>query len=271
MRILPYAVSGDASLPSVVFIHGFFGQKYDWNPLISKLPRDRRYITVDLPGHGKAIFNDDSLYSFDKTVELLANTLDQLSIQKCDIVGYSLGGRIGLGFSVAHPERVNRLFLISSLPGIENEEERKDRILSDEKHARDLKAVPLIQFLKRWYQHPVFETLRAHPKFQEIIEYRSSHNSAIHLSKAVVEMSPAIMKNYWKELENSPFSLFYITGEKDLKYVEIAKQLKARFPSTKIKILPNVGHAVHIESRYEILNWLMDEWRKTNDNPTNQN
>ncbi len=44
----------------------------------------------------------------------IKNLLDELKIEKINFVGHSMGGQIGIWFSILYPEKVNKLVLASS-------------------------------------------------------------------------------------------------------------------------------------------------------------
>ncbi len=45
--------------PTLVFLHGFSGDKETWMTLLRHIPKKYHCIAVDLPGHGKTKFNAD--------------------------------------------------------------------------------------------------------------------------------------------------------------------------------------------------------------------
>ena len=49
--------------PTVVLVHGITIDKYDWLPLIRRLPRHWKIIALDLPGHGDSGFDEEDDYS----------------------------------------------------------------------------------------------------------------------------------------------------------------------------------------------------------------
>lgn len=70
-------------------------------------------IAVELRGHGRTADTDRPL-KLETMGNDIAALLDQLSIQKADIVGLSLGAAVGLRTAIQHPEKVRRLVVISS-------------------------------------------------------------------------------------------------------------------------------------------------------------
>ena len=59
--------------------------------------------------------------------------LDLLKIEKTDLLGYSMGGRLALSFAIQYPLFVRKLVLESSSPGLITEQERASRVIQDRK------------------------------------------------------------------------------------------------------------------------------------------
>ncbi|EKT4465617.1 alpha/beta fold hydrolase [Pseudomonas putida] len=104
--------SGEA----VVFIHGSgpgasghsnFKHNY---PVFAEA--GYRAIVPDLPGYG-ASDKPETAYTLDFFVEALLGLLDALDIQRCTLVGNSLGGAIAIAIALRQPQRVARLVLMA--------------------------------------------------------------------------------------------------------------------------------------------------------------
>ncbi|MND94155.1 2-hydroxy-6-oxononadienedioate/2-hydroxy-6-oxononatrienedioate hydrolase [compost metagenome] len=111
---LHYLEAGDGE--PVVFIHGSgpgasghsnFKQNY---PVFAKY--GYRAIVPDLPGYG-ASDKPETTYSLDFFVNALSGLLDALDIQRCVLVGNSLGGAIAIKMALDQPQRVSRLVLMA--------------------------------------------------------------------------------------------------------------------------------------------------------------
>ncbi|KJK14668.1 alpha/beta fold hydrolase [Pseudomonas sp. BIGb0427] len=101
---------------AVVFIHGSgpgasghsnFKQNY---PAFAAA--GYRVIVPDLPGYG-ASSKPQTVYSLDFFVSALSGLLDALDIQRCVLVGNSLGGAIAIKLALDQPRRVSRLVLMA--------------------------------------------------------------------------------------------------------------------------------------------------------------
>jgi pimeloyl-ACP methyl ester carboxylesterase len=100
----------------IVLIHGFAStHAVNWlfTQWVKTLTEDgRRVVLFDNRGHGRSQkLYDPSAYSFDVMAGDVARLLDHLSIERADIMGYSMGGRIATYFALANPARTRSLLL----------------------------------------------------------------------------------------------------------------------------------------------------------------
>lgn len=99
--------------PALLLIHGMFGDHLDWEPVLASLAERYRVIAVDLPGFGNSDKPDIDYTAALFTTELI-RLLDQLGIQKAAVAGNSFGGQIAMALALAHPERIEKLVLVTS-------------------------------------------------------------------------------------------------------------------------------------------------------------
>ncbi|MGC3995338.1 MAG: alpha/beta hydrolase [Propionicimonas sp.] len=105
----------EGSGPVVVLLHGINSTADDMRPLVALLTLDYRVIAPDLLGFGGSPKPLDIDYTTDEHVAVLAATLDDLDLPgRFLLLGYSLGGDIAARYAAHHPERVRRLFLLST-------------------------------------------------------------------------------------------------------------------------------------------------------------
>jgi pimeloyl-ACP methyl ester carboxylesterase len=100
--------------PATLLIHGFASNlRVNWvstSWLNDLLAADRRVIAFDNRGHGESGKPHDPLeYPAPTMAEDARRLLDHLAVERADVIGYSMGARIGAFLALAHPERVRRL------------------------------------------------------------------------------------------------------------------------------------------------------------------
>ncbi len=135
---LHYVLAGSHDRRAILFLHGFMGTANDWEVCIDRLANEFFCIAVDLPGHGQSIDRDPWLYSMEGCARALIDILDDLGLQQCGLVGYSMGGRVALYVVSTYPERFDGLVLESASPGLRTDAERAARRQADEQLAQEL-------------------------------------------------------------------------------------------------------------------------------------
>ena len=114
---------GPRAAPALLMLHGFGSSLHTWQPWADALEDQMRVISVDLPGAGLSAPDPTGDYADERSLDILLALLDHLQIERISLLGNSLGGRMAWRFAVAHPERVDRLVLISpdgfASPGFE--------------------------------------------------------------------------------------------------------------------------------------------------------
>lgn len=105
--------TGPRDAPAVIMLHGLGASLETWEPWAQALSARFRVIRLDLPGFGLTGADPTGDYADTRTFKILIGLLDQLHVGRASLIGNSLGGRIAWGFAAVHPERVNRLVLVS--------------------------------------------------------------------------------------------------------------------------------------------------------------
>ncbi|MEI8031970.1 MAG: 2-succinyl-6-hydroxy-2,4-cyclohexadiene-1-carboxylate synthase [Chlorobiaceae bacterium] len=247
---LHFTTLGSESLPRIIFLHGFLGSGSDWLPIARKLEKDYCSVMVDLPGHGSAGIEDGAAAAegyFERTVEALAERVRQVASPPCRLVGYSMGGRIALALLLRHPALFSQALIVSASPGLRTQEERVARRSSDECVARKIER-NFAGFLDAWYRAPLFSTLKHHPVFREV-ERERKHNDPRNLALALRFLGTGNQPSMWDALPENRVPVHFFAGEKDERYVEIARQMVKLCPGSDCEILPSCGHALQLENR----------------------
>lgn len=107
-----YWTAGDG--PPLVLVHGVAMRAEDWAPLFHALSKRHRVYAPDLLGYGESDQPRDSDYSVATQEEVVRGFMDAMRLQKADVAGVSMGGWVALKLAAEHPERVQRLVLLSS-------------------------------------------------------------------------------------------------------------------------------------------------------------
>ncbi len=84
----------DKSKPSLVLVHGLFGNSDNLSVIRRHFEDDMHVLSVDLPDHGKS--PRTKTWSFRNAAEQLVATIRNAGIEKAYLVGHSLGGKVSM-------------------------------------------------------------------------------------------------------------------------------------------------------------------------------
>lgn len=225
--------------PPVVLLHGFGQNRRCWGPLEAALEARRDVVAVDLPGHGAAGAVEADLWT---TADLIGATIDPEV--PAAVVGYSMGGRIGLHTALATPERVERLVLISATAGIDDDNERDTRRRSDEALAAHIEEVGVEQFVDEWLALPLFATLPSSSRYVDERRANSAHGLAMSLRRC----GTGSQESLWSRLGELSMPVLVVAGALDHKFSALAERMVAGIgPNATLAIVGSAGHTVHLE------------------------
>lgn len=206
-----------------------------WLALADRLP----VLRYDLRGFGAT--GNHTAKSFSHTADLLA-ILDVLAIRRVNLVGLSMGGAIAINFALDHPERVQKLILIS--PGMVAWGWSDAWISQWRAITTKARAGDLDQARELWWQHPLFATTRS--------------------SKAALDLHASIMRysgQQWirdgqlaalpdvERLHTLAVPTLLLTGGRDLEdFQVIADVLEASVPLLTRVVFAEQGHMLPLEN-----------------------
>jgi pimeloyl-ACP methyl ester carboxylesterase len=109
---LGYQVVGEGE--PLILLHGGFGSVEMFGPNVGLLAAGRRVIGVDLQSHGRSPATDRPM-RFETMADDIAALIRGLGLERAAIMGFSLGGAVGLRTAIQHPDVVERLILVSTV------------------------------------------------------------------------------------------------------------------------------------------------------------
>jgi 2-succinyl-6-hydroxy-2,4-cyclohexadiene-1-carboxylate synthase len=232
----------------LVLLHGFTGCTATWEPARQLLGARHRVIAIDLPGHGGSPAPAPSSRLPD-VADVLVAALDRVGVRRAAWLGYSLGGRAALHVALAHPSRVGRLVLESVSPGITDARERAVRTAADDARAARLEREGLAAFVERWMAQPLFTSQR---RLDAAVLARERairlDQPAAGLAAVLRTMSPGRQVPLWERLPALAMPVLLVAGADDEGYTGIATAMARRLRDVRVAIVPEAGHAVHLEN-----------------------
>lgn len=231
----------------VVFLHGLLGSQQDWANCFAHLPMLPRIrpLTLDLPCHGKS--QQITCDSFATVRQQLHTTLTQLIDEPFWLVGYSLGGRIALDYSVhnLNPHRLGTILEGANI-GLQTETARQARWENDQHWATRFRNEPLEKVLMDWYQQPVFNTLTAHKRV-DLVKHRQHNNG-----QAIAQMLEATSLAKQTDFSGNQWhNIHFLIGKQDQKFRQLA--IQHHLPH---RLVDNAGHNAHWENPHGFMQQL---------------
>jgi 2-succinyl-6-hydroxy-2,4-cyclohexadiene-1-carboxylate synthase len=244
-----YAVERRGAGPAVLLLHGFTGSARTWDVLAPDLAVDHQIIAVDLLGHGDTTAPPDSArYTLDRAASDLAGLLDQLDVKRAAVVGYSMGGRLALGFAVTHPNRTAALLLESATAGIADATQRALRREADDRLADTIERGGVERFVDGWERLPLWASQSRLPaSLRAAMRDDRLGHSATGLANSLRGFGQGAQPPLHGRLDAVACPVLLVTGAEDAKFCAIADDLASLLRNARAVIVPEAGHAVHLE------------------------
>ena len=236
--------------PPVTLVHGVGASLHSWDAIAESLSRQYRVIRMDLRGHGASSrIETCSLENFLADVSLV---LDRLGIARTHLVGFSLGGMIAQAFALAHPDRVEKLAIISAVAGRTPEEranlQARARKVRDEGIGSVVAAAA-----DRWFTD---EFRRKNPELvaRRLEELKANDHRSYSAAYAVFAEG-----DLGARLHEIRHPTLIVTGEHDVgSNTRMARFMHGSIRGSSLHILPRLKHSILLEAPTEITVLLRD-------------
>ncbi len=236
--MLDYRQQGSDSAPTIILLHGLFGDKENLGALARALAGEFRVIQVDLPNHGDSPHQAEMTYP-GMCADLLC-LFDTLGLGKAHLLGHSLGGKLAMQFALRNPHRVDSLIVVDMAPVAYAS--RHESVFTA------LQAVVDRDCISRQDAEAAMTEALADPRVRQFLlkSFRMGGGWRFNL--------PALKANYpllmaWPSPESSfagP-TLFIKGGQSDYLLPEHQPLVSHYFPYAKARIIPDAGHWLHAE------------------------
>lgn len=253
IRDVRYAVdvveSVNGQKDTLLLLHGFTGCRQVFDSFVDEWSKQYRLVIPDLLGHGESdVPTDPRRYAMQETTADLKAIMDYFDLSQVDLLGYSMGGRIALGFAITYPTCVRRLVLEGASPGLQMEEDRRQRIELDEVLARFILEEGIRAFVDRWESLPLFASQERLPSavLGRQREIRLSHR-AVGLASSLQGIGTGRQPSYWLDLADFESPTLLVTGGLDPKFTDLNRHMQEQFQNAEHVVLADAGHTPHLE------------------------
>lgn len=238
-RLTGYASpAGSGSATPVAFVHGINMSAKVWQRLVDELGGDRRYVALDLRGHG----GSDRIGPFgadDYADDVLA-VLNHFGIDHAHVVGTSFGGMVAVTLAAREPQRVVSITAIGSALAVEGID------LEGTKGA-----------LRGMGVRPFFEMFMPQASFapgtpQQLIDEATSIASTGRDVELVLDISvTALTSDVTAPAEQVRCPALVMAGDNDLTCPTPLGEAMAKALGTELELVPGRGHMVVVEGPKE--------------------
>ncbi|MBE6196450.1 MAG: alpha/beta hydrolase [Rikenellaceae bacterium] len=226
----------------VVLLHGYLESLLVWEDFVPYLYKQHRVITLDLPGHGISEVQGE-VHSMEYLAGVVKGALDTLGVERCTLVGHSMGGYVALAFAEHYPERLEGLVLLSSTPNADTPEKAENRrreiaLVKAGKKEQLAHVAPAAGFAEE-------NRSRLKDAIEDLVEqvFLTEEEGIVALLGGMIERPD---RN--EMLRNCPVRQLFILGRKD-GYIplEAAEKLVANHPQAEVVWLDHSGHMGFLE------------------------
>lgn len=235
-----YRVTGNGY--PVVFLHGFLENSKMWVQTISNFNNEIMAINIDLPCHGKSIFNGD-VCSMEFMAKSVFKILNKLKIENPVVLGHSMGGYVSLELLKLYkckPVLIHSNFWADSI------EKKKDRDR-------------VVEIVKR---SPKFFIKQAIPNLfykLNLIKYQKEVNTIINeacviTADQICASTIGMKERFDNSTVFSDHDIMLIQGEFDttITLKKTSENLNKLGLINRLKIIKNCGHMSFIEQTLEL-------------------
>lgn len=235
-------IKDEGAGPAVVLLHGYLESLEIWNGFAGRLAPKYRTVSIDIPGHGQSGVLS-GVHTMPLMAEAVEAVLQYLGIQRCVLVGHSMGGYVSLACMAEYPGRLAGVCLFHSSPFADSDQKQAARA----KEIRLVKAgkLPLIcnTSIPNGFATDNLTIMPEKVEFARQIARQSPPEGVIALLEGM-----RTRPDRQKLLHHNALPLLFILGKKDnLIPFDTLYPVAQSFPNTEVKILEHSGHSGYLE------------------------
>ena len=228
----------------LLILHGFLGMSDNWKTLGTQYASEGFEVhMLDLRNHGRSFHSDD--FNYEVMVQDVLEYCQANNIEKANIIGHSMGGKVAMLFATEYPVRVDKLIVADIGPRYYKPN-----------HTDILVGLNAVDFSQKPDRNQVDEILK---------NYVPDFGTRQFLMKSLYWVEPGqlefrfnltIFNKKIEEIgealpEDAIFNgatLFIRGGNSNYIVEEDFELIKKHFPKESLVTIPNVGHWLHAEN-----------------------
>ncbi len=237
---------GDSSNPKLIILHGLLGSSRNWQTAAGELSDRNHVICLDLRNHGES--PHAAPHSFAEMCEDLRQFLDDQGIERCRLMGHSMGGKVAAKFACEHPQRLEKLIIVDIVPKTYPQTHDDEFLAMREVERQEIdfrsEAETIIEgYVDDWGLRKFLLT--------NLVRRKDGKGFRWQINLDAIEVA-------LRDLERSPLSddqrfdkeALFVFGGKSHYFAEGDQTMISKhFPRSSIVAIPESGHNPHFESR----------------------
>jgi pimeloyl-ACP methyl ester carboxylesterase len=147
----------------MVLLHGGLGSGEMFGAVLPALADHHEVFLVDLQGHGRTA-DVDRAFDIALMADDMAALIDQLGLDRPDVVGFSLGGGVAVQTAIRHPDAVGRLVAASAHVS-------SDAIYAEMRAQQGMVNASAAEFMKETPMYELYQRVAPHPEnFPQLLD-----------------------------------------------------------------------------------------------------
>lgn len=231
--------------PTVVFLHGLFGQGRNFSKVARGLKPELRSVLVDLPNHGRSewLGTADYVAVADRVADWLRD--GPAADAPVHLVGHSMGGKVAMVLALRHPELVDRLVVADISPVASSGVGQFEHLL-DSLAAVDLTSIGSRREAEEQLREPIPDDGVRHFLLTNL--RTRGDGFAWQPDLALLRRELPTIGGFPEVGGVSDHPVLWVAGERsDYVLPEHGPQMRRLFPRTRAVTLKGAGHWVHSE------------------------
>jgi 3-oxoadipate enol-lactonase len=250
---LYYEVAGEGF--PLLLIHAGVADSSMWDEQFSVFAQHYRVIRYDIRGFGKSEIAAGPNSNHGDVAALFKH----LDIEKAHIIGISFGGLIALDFTLAYPEMVADLILVTPSISGDQPSELVQQFAAEEEaclEKGDLAAATEVN-LRMWVDGPKRSPEQVSPEVRERVRQMQLHAFTTVVPEGAEEVELTPPANVRLSEVHAPVLL--IVGDADIPdKLKLTDELASAITGSQQVIIPDVAHMVSMEKPAEFNRIVLD-------------
>ncbi|MDP6210586.1 MAG: alpha/beta fold hydrolase [SAR324 cluster bacterium] len=229
--------------PDFVVLHGLFGSGKNWRSFAGSLEEDFQVWTLDARNHGDSPHADSM--SYQQMAEDVVRFFDENELENVILLGHSMGGKTAMQLTLQFPDRIAALIVVDIAPVCYDHQQKQLKLieamqglhLEAEMSRSDIEKKLALKIPEKRLLSFLMTNL-----------YRQNGQFQWRIGLEQIAAGMPYLLNYPEV--NSVFEgpVQFIGGENSayLKF-EYHALIRKKFPESRITMLKNCGHWLHIE------------------------